>query len=49
MLTSRIAGLLAAKVDPHDQFGYGEGKHLAISFPYGVDIRQGTRFAKRVA
>ena len=47
MLTSRIAGLLAAKVDPHDQFGYGEGKHLAI-ISRGVDIRQGTRFAKRV-
>lgn len=47
MLTSRIAGLLSAKVDSHDQFGQVEGKHLAI-ISHGVDLRHGSRFAKRV-
>ncbi len=47
MLTSRIAGLLSAKVDSHDRFGLAERKHLAI-ISHGVDLRHGFRFAKRV-
>ena len=47
MLTSRIAGLMVAKVDPHDQIGQGEGKHLVI-VSHDVDLRQGSRFARRV-
>jgi diguanylate cyclase (GGDEF)-like protein len=47
MLTSRLADLLSAKVDSLDQFGQAEGKHLAI-ISHGVDLRHGSRFAKRV-
>ena len=47
MLTSRLADLLSAKVDPIDQFGQAEGKHLAI-ISHAVDLRHGSRFAKRV-
>jgi len=47
ILTSRIVDLLSAKVDSQDQFGQAEGKHLAI-ISHGVDLRQGSRFAKRV-
>ena len=47
MLTSRLADLLSAKVDSLDRFGQAEGKHLAI-ISHGVDLRHGSRFAKRV-
>ena len=47
ILTSRIADLLAAKVDRNDQFGQTNDQHLAI-ISHGVDLRHGARFAKRV-
>lgn len=46
-LTGRIAGLLAAKVNPADQFGTF-GKHRLAIISHGVDLRHGVRFAKRV-
>ncbi len=47
ILRSRIAGPLAAKIDPRDQLGlFGEQKLAIIS--HGVDLRQGARFGKRV-
>lgn len=47
ILTSRIAGSLAAKIDPQDHLGLFGKQRLAI-ISYGVDLRLGTRFAKRV-
>ena len=47
ILTSRIAGPLAAKIDPRDQLGLFGTDRLAI-ISHGVDLRQGTRFGKRV-
>ena len=47
ILRSRIASPLAAKIDPRDQLGlFGEQRLAIIS--HGVDLRQGTRFGKRV-
>lgn len=47
ILTSRIAGPLAGKIDPQDHLGLFGTQRLAI-ISYGVDLRLGTRFAKRV-
>lgn len=47
MLTSRIAKLLAAKVDPKDVLGLCGKRRLAI-VSHGVDLRQGAHFGKRV-
>jgi len=47
ILTSRIAGPLAGKIDPQDHLGIFGKQRLAI-ISYGVDLRLGTRFAKRV-
>ena len=47
ILTSRIAGPLAGKIDPQDHLGLFGKQRLAI-ISYGVDLRLGTRFAKRV-
>ena len=47
MLTSRIAKLLAAKVDPKDLLGLCGKRRLAI-ISRGVDLRQGAHFGKRV-
>ncbi len=47
ILTSRIAGPLAGKIDPQDHLGIFGKQRLAI-ISYGVDLRLGTRFGKRV-
>ena len=47
ILTSRIAGPLAGKIDPRDQLGLFGTERLAI-ISHGVDLRQGARFGKRV-
>lgn len=47
LLTTRIAKLLSAKVDPGHPFGrYGNNRLAIVS--HGVDLRRGTRFGKRV-
>ena len=47
LLRSRIASPLAEKIDPRDQLGLLGEQRLAI-ISYGVDLRQGARFGKRV-
>ena len=47
ILISRIAGPLTGKIDPEDQLGLFGKQRLAI-ISHGVDLRLGTRFAKRV-
>lgn len=47
MLTSRIARMLAAKIDAGDQLGLCADNRLAI-VSRDVDLRQGLRFARRV-
>lgn len=47
LLISRLAKLLAAKIDPNDQLGRYGSNHVAI-ISYGVDLPTGVRFAQRV-
>lgn len=47
MIAERFASLLVAKVSPRDLIGRCRGERLAI-ISYGVDLKEGVRFGKRV-